>query len=223
MAAAPKIPVKDMQKALNEPSIPQSVTETQPSHAPLVFYGSGSGFTSGSLLLSSGAPINMVLPTVMLGSTVSIEDDFHGWLLDQASMLRNQRYFSLDLNNLSEELEAMARGDRTEVISHLRNLLANFLKLAFSAKRRSERSWKGSIVRARLDLSLMVDDSATLRNELPAFLTVAYRQARTLAASEMRLEKHQAQELFPDECPWSPEQLRDEDFLPAIDPNANGR
>jgi Domain of unknown function DUF29 len=155
--------------------------------------------------------------------TVRMEDDFHGWLLDQASILRDRRYLSLDLNNLSEELEAMARRDKNEVISHLRNILANCLKLAYSAKRRSDKSWIASIVRTRLDLSLMVDESATLRNDLPIFLNVAYRQARKLAANEMSLEKYQAQEMFPDKCPWSLEQLRDEDFFPAIASSANGR
>jgi hypothetical protein len=69
----------------------------------------------------------------------------------------------------------------------------------------------------------MVDDSATLRNQLPVFLLVAYNQARTLAADEMQLDKHEAQNLFPHECPWSIEQLRDNDFLPEIASTANGR
>jgi hypothetical protein len=161
--------------------------------------------------------------TAVTTPAVRIEDDSYGWLLEQASMLRDQRYTSLDWGNLSEELEAMARKDRSEATSHLRNILANFLKWTYSAKRRSEKSWRGSIVRARLDLALLVDDSATLRNDLAEFLKVAYKQARMLAADEMQPSKQQAEQLFPQECPWSVEQTRDEDFFPNVALTANGR
>jgi uncharacterized protein DUF29 len=223
MAAAPKI--REMQKALSEAFVPQRVTDAQPPPSQCVL-SSGGLLLGGTLVPIASTPMGITTTTattVMFAPSVRIEDDYHGWLLDQTSILRGQRYMSLDWSNLTEELEAMARRDRTEVISHLRNLLANFLKWAYSAKRRSDKSWKGSIVRARLDLSLMVDDSATLRNQLPVFLLVAYNQARTLAADEMQLDKHEAQNLFPHECPWSIEQLRDNDFLPEIASTANGR
>ncbi len=226
MAAVRKIAIEEMQKAFAEPSLPQRAMETQPPPLQCVLTGGlpvGGTFAPivSTSMVSAGMPITTT--TVMFNPAVRIEDDYHGWLLDQALILRSQRYTSLDWSNLTEELEAMARRDRTEVISHLRNLLANVLKWAYSAKRRSDKSWKGSIVRARLDLSLMIDDSAVLRNDLPVFIRVAYKQAKTLAADEMALDKREAQKLFPDECPWSIEQLRDEDFLPEIAPTANGR
>ena len=118
----------------------------------------------------------------------------------------------------------MASSDKTEVITHLRNILANFLKLTYSAIQRSQQSWTGTIVRARLDLSLKVDDSARLRNAFPELLIIAYKQARTLAASDMRLNKHDARKLFPEECPWNiDDHLRNEDFVPETAPTANGR
>jgi len=138
-------------------------------------------------------------------------------------VLHSREEGSLDWDKLAEELEAMARNDRTEVVSHLRNILANFLKLAYSSIRRSERSWKGTILRARLDLSLKVDDSKSLRNDLAEFLIIAFKQARALAADEMQLEKYQAQQLFPAQCPWTVDQLRDEDFFPNVASTANGR
>lgn len=169
-----------------------------------------------------GAVETAYLPFVQ---PIQMEDDPHAWLVDQVKVLRSKQYDFLDSEKVAEELEAMANSDRTEVISHLRNIVANFLKLAYSAIRRSERSWTHSILLARLNLSLKVDNSKTLRNDLPNFLKTAYKQARTLAANEMRLERHQAQQLFPagEECPWSIEQLRDEDFLPEVAPTANGR
>lgn len=156
-------------------------------------------------------------------AAIRIEEDPHAWLVDQVKLLRSRQGQLLDWDELAEELEAMANRDKTEVISHLRDILANFLKLAYSARRRSEQSWKGTILRARLDLSLRIDNSRTLRNELPAFMVTAYKQARALATHEMRLEKHQAQNMFPEECGWSIEQIQDEEFFPEIAATANGR
>lgn len=42
------------------------------------------------------------------GPSIKIDDDFQGWLLDQAATLRDRRYPSLDLEHLAEELEDMA-------------------------------------------------------------------------------------------------------------------
>jgi Domain of unknown function DUF29 len=153
----------------------------------------------------------------------SREADFYSWLNDQTAALQAHRSKHLDWDGLAEELEAMARSERNEVISHLRNILANFLKLRYSAVRRSEKSWTGTILRARLDLSLRVDDAASLKNALPEFLETAYKQARALAAHEMGLDKHQAQQLFEKDCAWDIEQIQDEDFFPEVAPSANGR
>jgi Domain of unknown function DUF29 len=157
------------------------------------------------------------------GPAVHIKDDFYAWLLDQAAALRERRVPSLDWENLAEELEAMAASERRELVSHLRRLLSNLLKWTYSAIRRSERSWDLSIAGARSDLSLVLASSKTLRNELPDHIRTAYKLARSLAGREMRLDKYQWQHLFPEECPWTVEQLLDEDFLPPVAPTADGR
>ena len=36
----------------------------------------------------------------------SVEDDFYGWLIDQAAALKGQRYDSVNWTNLSEELQS---------------------------------------------------------------------------------------------------------------------
>jgi uncharacterized protein DUF29 len=149
--------------------------------------------------------------------------DFYAWLKDQTAALRTRQLKYVDWDGIAEELEAMARKESRELKSHLRNILANFLKLKYSAIRRSEWSWTGTILRERLELSAQVDDSTTLRNELPTHLKKAYKEACSLAAHEMRLDKHQAQKLFEAECPWSIDDLRNEDFSPQVAPNANGR
>jgi hypothetical protein len=43
----------------------------------------------------------------------------------------------------------------------------------------------------------------------------AYADARRLAGAEMKLERHGWQRLFPEECPWTLDELLDPDYLPA--------
>ncbi len=43
------------------------------------------------------------------------------------------------------------------------------------------------------------------------------------AGTQMRLRKRDWQQLFPDTCPWTESQVLDEDFLPELAREANGR
>ncbi len=60
-------------------------------------------------------------------------------------------------------------------------------------------------------------------NEFPPLLAKAYRGARSVAGTQMRLEKRDWQRLFPDSYPWTESQVLEEDFFPEIAPEANGR
>jgi hypothetical protein len=60
-----------------------------------------------------------------------INEDFHGWLLDQAAVLRTRDFEALDCEHLAEELELMAARERREMQSELKNLLLHLLKLKF--------------------------------------------------------------------------------------------
>jgi len=117
----------------------------------------------------------------------------------------------------------MAALQRDKVVSLLRVVLVHLLKWRYSKIRRSERRWRLSIVAARVDLTDILEDSKALRNELSVLLPKAYRGARIVAGTEMRLEKHDWQRLFPDSCLWSESQVLNEDFFPDVAPEADGR
>jgi hypothetical protein len=63
----------------------------------------------------------------------------------------------------------------------------------------------------------------TIRNELPDCLVKVYVLARRLAGTDMRLERRDWERLFPNSCPWTAEEIFDQDFFPALAPTANGR
>jgi hypothetical protein len=61
------------------------------------------------------------------GPSISIEKDFYAWLLDQSDAIRERRLEWLDLENIAEELEGMARKERHALTSHLRVMMIHLL------------------------------------------------------------------------------------------------
>ena len=141
----------------------------------------------------------------------SYDRDLYAWTHDQAAHLRAKQWEALDLGHPAEEIEALGSEQAHAVESHLANLLLHLLKLAYQRPRRA--SWIRSINNARRQIELPLRRNPSLRPELPTFLTWAYPRARKDAAREMPLPLA----TFPDACPWTLEQLQDEDFFPAED------
>jgi hypothetical protein len=137
------------------------------------------------------------------------EHDFYAWTQAQAAALRAKDLAALDLEHLAEEIESVGNEQRHAVRSHLRVLLWHLLKWASQPDHRSP-SWRTSIRNARAEITDRLDDSPSLRPQVPALLTAAYRQARGLAADETGLPLA----TFPEVCPWPMAQVLDEDFWP---------
>ena len=104
------------------------------------------------------------------------EQDFYAWLLTQAAHIRAKAWEALDIDNVAEELDGMARHERHTMSSFLRQLLIYLLKWAYQTERRS-RSWRGSITLARQHIEERLEESPSLRPELPQFLARAYPRA----------------------------------------------
>jgi len=117
--------------------------------------------------------------TPMPAPTVSIDDDFNAWSLYQAAASRRLRPNSLDWQNLVEELEAMARKDRTSLRSHLQNLLSHLLKWHFQPSHRST-SWKRAIDESRDCIEDRFDESPSLRIVLRQLFAESKAYARAV-------------------------------------------
>jgi hypothetical protein len=128
------------------------------------------------------------------------ETDEHGWLLQQAAALRAHRLNALDLDNLAEYLEAMARSEVREVAARLRILFAHMLKFEFQPDR-AGRSWALSVLNAQNEL-LGLLESPTLRREAEAMMPKVWERACKLAATETGLPPSS----FPRRNPWSLDQ-----------------
>jgi hypothetical protein len=142
----------------------------------------------------------------------SYDADFYQWTQAQAAALRAKQWPALDVDHLAEEIESLGASDRRAVRSYLKVLTQHLLKWAYQPQERALRGagWRGSIRHARQEIELILDDSPSLRRFLPEALLWGYRHGRVEAADETDLPLA----AFPETCPWSPEQLMNEDFWP---------
>jgi hypothetical protein len=145
-------------------------------------------------------------------SATDYEHDFYTWTQAQAAALRAKDWAALDIENVAEEIESLGRSDRRAITHQLERLLLHLLKWVYQAQERARRgrSWRGSIRQARQAIADLIEESPSLR-DLPAErLARAYIRARAQAMEQTGLPLS----TFPETCPWSPDQLQDEDFFP---------
>jgi Domain of unknown function DUF29 len=146
----------------------------------------------------------------------SIEEDFHGWLLHQAALLRGHDLDSLDWEHLAEELEAMASAERRELLRLLTTTYAHLLKMQYQPEPRRARSRRVTIDRSRLEIERLLKQSPGRRGQLAAFANDVYPAARRQAALDIGLKRSEWK-LLPTTSPWTLQQIMDPDFFPLSD------
>jgi hypothetical protein len=85
------------------------------------------------------------------------EEDFVAWLEDQARHARHCEIDALDLENIAEELEGMARSDRREIRNPLTVLLAHLLKCLVQPSYKRSSSWLGTIAEQRFQIAELLE------------------------------------------------------------------
>ena len=137
------------------------------------------------------------------------ETDFYAWTQEQARLLRERRWDDLDLENLIEEVESVGRSDKNEIRSRLVVLVAHLLKWRYQPGIRSA-GWRGTINEQRYRIAQIVGDSPSLRSYPRSVLIEQYLAARLRASSETGIDFT----IFPEQCPFTAEQVLSDDFLP---------
>jgi hypothetical protein len=142
-------------------------------------------------------------------SMAAYDHDFYAWTQEQARLLRAGRAAELDYEHIAEELEDMGKSEKRRLESHLTQLLAHLLKWRYQPERRSP-SWEITIIEQRARVKKTLTDSPSLKHTLPDTFSEAYWYARLEAARETG----KPLEEFPQDLPWSLEQVMDEQFRP---------
>lgn len=141
---------------------------------------------------------------------VGYDDDFHAWALEQAALVRAHRFEALDIENVAEELEGLAKSQVSELRSRLDTLLVHLLKWEFQPSKRT-RSWAGTIARQRSLIPDHLKDNPSLKPRLAELYERAYRTGRPGAVAETDLPMR----AFPVENPYTLSQALDHDFWPG--------
>jgi ribosome modulation factor len=139
----------------------------------------------------------------------SHEQDFYGWALEQAELLRLQRFEEVDWVNVIEEIADLGRSEYRALVSTLEQLTWHLLKWQYQPDGRSN-SWRMSIVNQRLQLERLLDDSPGLKSRLEEAIAKGYKYGRKGASQETELPLP----TFPETCPYSWKQIADDSFFP---------
>jgi Domain of unknown function DUF29 len=139
------------------------------------------------------------------------DTDFYEWCLETAALIRGRRFDEVDLEHVAEEIEDMGKRDKREVQSRLITLIMHLLKWQFQPNPEFMCSWRATIREQRSQGHFVLKDSPSLvrlaRREIPE----VYPRARREAIEETGLPAG----TFPETCPFTAEQILDEDFFPA--------
>ncbi len=149
-------------------------------------------------------------PKIPMPSPSLYETDFYAWTQEQATLLRDQQWSQIDLQNLIEEIQSLGKQQRQELRNRLSVLIGHLLKWHYQSGRRS-RSWLATLRIQRLDIAELLEDNPSLKPYLEEALRKAYLKGVELAVGETDLPKR----TFPVECPYSLSEIVDYDFYPG--------
>jgi hypothetical protein len=119
------------------------------------------------------------------------------WSADQARALRAAGAARIntpdpiDWDNVAEEIEALGRSERNALRGHIGVVVEHLLKLEASAAQEPRRGWIDIVLRERRAIEDILDDSPSLRSEIPDLLTRAMRRQRRLVLRLLALYDEQ--------------------------------
>ncbi len=137
------------------------------------------------------------------------ETDFYAWALETAQLVKAKKFDQLDFEHLAEEIESMGASERNALEIRLIELMLHLLKWQFQPERKG-RSWKLSIDKQRIGIDKVLKQNPSLKHHYQERVDECYVYAKRYAAAETKLPFS----TFPENCPYSVEQLFDFDFLP---------
>jgi hypothetical protein len=139
--------------------------------------------------------------------------DFALWLEKQAIALTNRDVHSLDWDNLIEEIESLGNSNKREINSLTHRLLSHLLFYRYWTDHRELYldGWAEEIDNFRDDLLALLE-SKTHYNYFLSQFESNYSKALKVANKKAQRAKLYVLPSFPQNCPFTIEQILDEDF-----------
>lgn len=151
-------------------------------------------------------------------SNTLYDRDLQLWIEQTIQQLRNREFESLDIEHLIEELIDLGKSEKSALKSNLTILLAHLLKLKVQhdVPDMMKGSWLSSLLEHRQRVLNNLADTPSLKNFLMEAVGKAYPDGRKLAIKEGKFAKFGVrvpeESEYPMICPFSIEQILDEDF-----------
>ncbi len=136
------------------------------------------------------------------------EIDDYLWIEETVKLLKEKRFDELDLENLIEELEDLGSEKRHKVESLLKQIICHLLLLEYwdTEYERNYRHWRSEVFNFRDQLNGRI--TTNFYQYLEENVTKIYQKARKYVQLKSGLDT------FPQDCPYTLQQLLDEDWLP---------
>ena len=145
------------------------------------------------------------------------EQDFFRWTQTTAALIREGKWYAVDAESVAEELESLGKRDRRELESRIEVLTMHLLKWRYQPEgREHSHSWYDTILEQRGQIQRLLDDSPSLRPQTATVLVQRYPRGCRRAMGDTQLPET----IFPQTCPWTIEQLLDDDFWPESKPHS---
>ena len=137
------------------------------------------------------------------------DSDFYQWSQQQSYFFKSGQWNEFDIANLAEEIEDIGKSLKRELESRLKVLLVHLLKWKCQRELRGN-SWLYSIEEQREQIEDHLEENPSLRHTLPESFDRAFHYALIEAAKETSYTKS----FFPENSPWSVEQMMNPEFWP---------
>ncbi len=125
------------------------------------------------------------------------QEDVVLWSAEQAHALRSAGTARLntpepiDWENVAEEIESLGRSERNAVRCRIAVIVEHLMKLQASPAEQPQRGWIDTILRERGAIELALEDSPSLRGEVPDMLAWAIPRIRRQVTRALTLYDEQ--------------------------------
>lgn len=135
--------------------------------------------------------------------------DYYQWIQETVKLLEQSNFQELDLDNLIEEIQDLALNEKQIIETNLIVVLKLLLKWQYQPEQHTGEI-KASIRRHRYQIRDDLKVSPSLTTYLSEIWLESYQEARLQAADETK----SAIATFPEQCPYTIENILNTDYLP---------
>jgi len=141
------------------------------------------------------------------------ETDIVAWANEQARLVRTGQFELLDLEHIAEEIEDVGKSEQRELASRMAVLLCHLLKWQYQPARQGA-SRQATIKTQRDRVKRRLNRTTSLKNCLndPDWWADAWDDARDAMEKETGI----SYDKFPEQCPWTVENILSDNWFPQL-------